>query len=306
MISKPKAIAVTSIVALVALCGVSGAKKLPSKPPSNPIPEMKMISIPAGPFLMGNSGVGNDATLASDEDSNEGPQHSVTLSAYSIGKYEVTRGQYSKFVKAGGYSKKAYWSSAGWKWKISNNRAKPAYWAAKQTWGNGKSFIQTDNHPVVGVTYYEAEAFCNWAGGHLPSEAQWEKAARWTGTHANIYPWGDDWDAEKCNNLYDHNPAGGADQPFQTAPVGSYPSGASHYGCQGMAGNVWEWCRDWHYYAYYSKSPKRDPQGPASGGYRVQRGVSWGDADGSCRCACRGFGSRPDSYDRISGFRLVR
>ncbi|MCX6343506.1 MAG: formylglycine-generating enzyme family protein [Armatimonadetes bacterium] len=305
MRSKQIAIAVTFMVALfaVTLCGACFAAKLPS----NPIPELKMISIPAGSFLMGNSGVGNDATMAGDlEDSNEMPQRSVTLRAYSIGKYEVTRGQFRKFMKAGGYLKKAYWSTAGWKWKISKKRSTPAYWAAKQTWINGKSFTQTDNHPVVGVTYYEAEAFCNWAGGHLPTEAQWERAARWTGTHANIYPWGDEWASGNCNSLCDNNSAGGGKNGYQTASVGSFPSGKSPSGCQDMAGNVWEWCKDWHNSTYYANSPKNDPQGPASGGYRVLRGGSWGDAESSCRCACRGFGSKPSESDVISGFRLAR
>ena len=132
----------------------------------------EMIYIPAGSFLMGNSGVGDDATYSF---SNELPQHSVTLSAYYIGKYEVTRGEYREFMDAGGYTTQSYWSAAGWSWKGS--RTQPDYWSASQDWGTG-TFTQTDNHPVVGVCYYEAEAFCNWAGGHLPTEAQWERAAR--------------------------------------------------------------------------------------------------------------------------------
>ncbi len=208
----------------------------------------EMIYIPAGSFLMGNSGVGDDAIYSLAW---EFPQHSVTLSGYYIGKYEVTRGEYAEFMNAGGYSTRSYWSTDGWSWKVSNNATQPCDWAAVQNWGSPGSFTQTDSSPVVGVTYYEAEAFCNWAGGHLPTEAQWEKAARWTGSHPNVYPWGDTWDAEKCNNWYDTLYPGN-----QTSPVGSYPSGASPYGCMDMAGNVWEWCQDWFGGTYYSTAKR--------------------------------------------------
>jgi formylglycine-generating enzyme required for sulfatase activity len=247
----------------------------------------EMIYIPAGSFLMGNNG------SEPDSNSNELPQHSVTLAAYSIGKYEVTRGEYRAFMTATG-------------------RAAPYYWAAVQDWESG-SFTQTDNHPVVGVTYDDAQAFCTWAGGHLPTEAQWERAARWTGTHANVYPWGDTWNQEYCNNYYDSNPAGGGYQKYQTAPVGSYSSYGSPSGCQDMAGNVWEWCKDWYGSTYYSTSPTSDPQGPTSGSYRVLRGGSWSTSgyyvSYYSRCAYRGSGDDlygPSDYHDSGGFRLVR
>ncbi len=263
----------------------------------------EMIYIPAGSFLMGNSGVGNDAAYGY---SNELPQHSVYLSGYSIGKYEVTRGEYRRFMDAGGYSNPAYWSSAGWSWKVSNSRTEPYYWAAAQDWG-GDTFTQTDSHPVVGVTYYEAEAYCAWAGGHLPTEAQWEKASRWTGSYPNVYPWGNVWDAEKCNNYYDHNSAGGGYGRYQTAPVGSYPSGASPYGLQDMAGNVWEWCQDWYSSGYYSVSPITDPQGPSSGSLRVLRGGGWYfGLDDDNRCANRDDDSPSLHWYGLGGFRLAR
>ena len=273
-----------------------------------------LIYIPAGRFLMGNSGVGDDAVYGN---SNEFPQHSVNLSGYWIGKYEVTRGEYRQFMNAGGYSNSSYWSSDGWSWRVGTGRTEPDYWAASQDWYDGcghcsYAFTQTDNHPVVGVSYYEAEAFCNWAGGHLPTEAQWEKAARWTGSHPNVYPCGDTWDAEKCNNWYDHNAAGGGYEMNQTAPVGSYPSGASPYGCQDMAGNAFERCKDWYGYSYYSQTPPggwSDPQGPVSGEHRVMRSGGWsyyGDLY-YLRCAYRnldGYGPSYDWYDY--GFRLAR
>jgi len=263
----------------------------------------EMVYIPAGSFLMGNNG--SEPYSYSDEL----PQHSVYLSGYWIGKYEVTRGEYRRFMDAGGYSSPAYWSSAGWSWKGS--RTEPRYWAAAQDWASEwgeapQPFAQTDSHPVVGVSYYEAEAYCAWAGGHLPTEAQWEKASRWTGSYPNVYPWGNAWDAENCNNWYDHNAAGGGYQRYQTAPVGSYPSGASPYGLQDMAGNVWEWCRDWYSSSYYSVSPSTDPQGPSSGSCRVLRGGSWNYVDLNNRCAGRDYGSPSGWYADDFGFRLVR
>ncbi len=252
-----------------------------------------MVWIPAGSFLMGNNGSEPYSY------SRELPQHSVYLSEYWIGKHEVTRGEYRRFMEAGGYSNSAYWSSAGWSWKVSNGRTEPYYWAADQDWGTG-TFTQTDSHPVVGVSYYEAEAFCAWAGGHLPTEAQWEKAARWTGSYPNVWPWGNVWDAEKCNNWYDHNSAGGGYQRYQTAPVGSYPSGASPYGLQDMAGNVWEWVADW-YVSYPGSTRPFD----YTGSFRVLRGGGWGSGDGGGRCAGRDDDD-PGSWNNDNGFRLVR
>jgi iron(II)-dependent oxidoreductase len=266
-----------------------------------------MIYIPAGGFQMGNSGVGDDAVNGQTD---EFPQHVVNLSGYWIGKYEVTRGEYKKFMDANGYNNPAYWSTEGWSWKVSKGRTQPDYWLpASQDWGSG-TFIQTDSYPVVGVSYYEAEAFCNWAGGHLPTEAQWEKAARWDDArlHSNVYPWGDAWDSQKCNNWYDSLYLG-----CQTAPVGSYASDASPYGCMDMAGNVLEWCKDWYSATYYSISPANDPLGPSSfdTGARVLRGGGWGSASDSgsnSRAAYRGISYYldPGSYWGDGGFRLAR
>lgn len=260
----------------------------------------QMVTIPAGSFLMGNNGSERDRY---PDDAL--PQHSVYLSAYRIGKYEVTRGEYAQFMAAGGYSNPAYWSAEGWSWRVSSSRTEPDYWAAQQNWGTG-AFTQTDNHPVVGVFYHEAEAYCNWAGGHLPTEAQWEKAARWTGSHPRVYPWGDGWDGEKCNNMEDHNSAGGGYGKEQTAPVGSYPAGMSPYGLHDMAGNVWEYCQDRFSPYYYSQTPPGgwvDPQGPSTGSRGVVRGGAY-YGDGCCYdwvilCSFRWHNSR-------GGFRICR
>ena len=275
-----------------------------------------MITIPAGPFLMGNNGHESIAP------SNELPQHQVQMSEYQIGKYEVTRGEYRRFITTGGYQNSAYWSPEGWVWRVAKNRTQPDDWAAEQNWGSPPGmFTQTDAHPVVGVTYYEAEAFCNWAtasscgGGpafHLPTEAQWEKAARWDASaptepvdlRPRVYPWGDLWDVNRCNNWSDTLFPG-----YQTAPVGSYhPLGNSPYGCKDMAGNVWEWCKDWYGSTYYSQPPPWvDPQGPSSGSARVRRGGGWRDLDYSNRCAFRNYDYPYNSTVwKYFGFRLAR
>lgn len=254
----------------------------------------EMVFIPAGSFLMGNNG------SEPYSDDVELPQHSVYLHAYYIGKYEVTRGEYRAFMDAGAYTNSSYWSTDGWNWK--GNRTEPDYWAAYQDWdglddGIG-SFVQTDSHPVVGVSYYEAEAYCNWARGYLPTEAEWEKAARWTGGHANVYPWGDTWDEQKCNNWSDS-----LYQGYQTAPVGSYPDGASPYGCQDMAGNVHEWTRDG-----FASYPESENPFDYSDIFPVMRGGDWaGSGDIRCRCANRfvyGLGGK-DKSSMYGGFRLV-
>jgi gamma-glutamyl hercynylcysteine S-oxide synthase len=288
----------------------------------------EMVTIPAGSFMMGNNGhegYGGPEEL---------PQHLVYLPTYQIGKYEVTRGEYRNFMEAGGYTNSSYWSAEGWKWKESdvidyagmygqvthtvrpNNQVKrgePEHWAAEQEWiGHGYDhprFTQTDKHPVVGVTYYEAEAYCKWAGGRLPTEAEWEKAARWDekNRRANTWPWGDTWDAEKCNNPFDHNVAGGGYKKNQSAPVGSYPSGASPYGCMDMVGNAYEWVAAWA--ISYPGNPKPYDHTQA---FRLVKGGCWDDGPLSVRCAYRDWylppssgGIGPGDSDYI-GFRVAR
>ena len=250
------------------------------KEESEPEVPSDMVLIPAGSFNMGSTVGGSE----------EQPVHAVYLDAYYIDKYEVTNGVYKEFMDAGGYSNSSYWTSDGWSWKTSNSITQPYFWN-NSTFGynatNGPSL------PVVGVSWYEAYAYANWAGKRLPTEAEWEKAAR--GTDERTYPWGEGIDSTKLN--YNGNIE-------HTTVVGSYESGKSPYGCYDMAGNVWEWCNDWYGDTYYGSSPTNNPQGPESGYSRVLRGGSWGFNDFLCRSAYRGR-LFPDGWSIYFGFRCA-
>jgi len=213
-----------------------------------PLP-MEYVDVPAGEFLMGSTveqvaAYGKECTGC--DYSIEQPQHRVYLDTFQIGKFEVTNRQYMQCVRAGA---------------CTGNSTDPA----------------KDDHPVVSVAWFEADSFCRWNGGRLPTEAEWEKAAR--GTDGRIYPWGDE--SPTCD-LANYTGCG-----KDTKPVGSTPKGASVYGAQDMAGNVWEWVNDWYDGNYYQNSPQKNPTGPDSGEYRVLRGGSWDDESWDLRAASR-------------------
>jgi formylglycine-generating enzyme required for sulfatase activity len=220
-----------------------------------------MVYVPAGEFLMGSTDDDPDAI------GDEKPRHTVHLDAFWIDETEVTNAQYRQCVEAGGCDEPDCWDN--------NDYNAP-------------------DQPVVCVTWDDARAYAAWVGGRLPTEAEWEKAAR--GTDGRIYPWGDSApDCEKANH------AGCTGRP---GAVGSYPAGASPYGGLDVAGNVWEWVADWYDAGYYDRSPLRNPPGPDSGIFRVLRGGSYNINGWAVRCAVR-LWDMPDSAYRNYGFRVA-
>lgn len=192
-----------------------------------------MVLIPAGEFIMGS-----DERLP-----DEGPQHRVNLSAYWIDVYEVTNAQYKKFIDA-------------------TRRKSPAHFR-NRTYPEGKA-----DHPVAEVTWYDADAYCTWAGKRLPTDEEWEKAAR--GTDGQMFPWGKEFDTNRANT-----PQRWAllKQEGDTMPVGSFPNGVSPYGLYDMSGNVWEWTASW-YKAYPGNTHPSESYGEQ---YKTLKGGSWWD-----------------------------
>ena len=249
------------------------------------------ILIPAGSFQMGcdsNNPAENSCNVYVWQ-TNELPLHTVTLDAYYIDKYEVTNARYQACVDAGGCTAPL---------SVRSQTRFPYYGTSTYA-----------DYPVIDVNWYQANAFCALEGKRLPTEAEWEKAARGS-SDTRKYPWGSEFDGSKLNYCdanceFDWKDAAYNDGYADTAPVGSYPSGASPYGVMDMAGNVWEWVNDWYQWDYYSQSPSANPQGPETGLSRVLRGGSWVNLDFNVRSADRGS-DFPGYWNLSIGFRCVR
>jgi formylglycine-generating enzyme required for sulfatase activity len=241
-----------------------------------------MVFVPAGEFLMGSSNADMEAIYR------EKPQHTVYLDAFWIDKYEVTNAQYKKCVDVRKCT------------KPSNERS-----FTRITYYGDPNY---DNYPVINVWWNDARTFCEWIGKRLPTEAEWEKAAR--GTDGRIYPWGSIWDGTKLNYCdrncqFDWKDKNSNDGYVDTAPVGSYSNNISPYGAMDMAGNVEEWTADWFDDYFYSNYPSRNPSGPTLGQYRVLRGGSWQDDATKVRVAFR-IGAIQDYWGVDVGFRCAQ
>ncbi|MBE9162454.1 MULTISPECIES: SUMF1/EgtB/PvdO family nonheme iron enzyme [Microcoleaceae] len=248
-----------------------------------PIPNSE-IEIPGGEFYMGS-----DAAEALD---NERSRHLCYLEAYAIDRYPVTCGQYRDFMASGGYQNPDWWSVEGWKWLKVHLVDRPLYWSENPAF---------NNHPVCGVSWYEAEAYCNFTGKRLPSEAEWEKAASWDAANQTnrTYPWGE---APPNASLCNHG-----NNLANTSPVDAFPKGASATGCCDMLGNVWEWTASTFdaYPGFESYPYKGYSQVYFDGEHRVLKGGSWATFPQAMRSSFRNW-YYPGVRQIIAGFRCAK
>ncbi|MBI4489949.1 MAG: formylglycine-generating enzyme family protein [Deltaproteobacteria bacterium] len=233
----------------------------------------EMVFIPAGEFWMGSTQEEVDMMIKECIRAwplprcrrfyeAEMPRRRVFVDQFYIDMYEVTNAQFKQFVDATGYNPPVPPWFQVWNEESGEYGGKGI---PPKKWVNPVGPKSEPNHPVVRVTWQDAEAYCKWAGKKLPTEAEWEKAAR--GTDGRRYPWGDHWEASRANSK--------ETKLGNVLPVGSYPSGLSPYGIHDMAGNVWEWVADWYDETYYQRANDKNPKGPDSGQVRVLRGGSW-------------------------------
>ncbi|GKS58248.1 hypothetical protein YTPLAS18_17750 [Nitrospira sp.] len=271
--------------------------------PATAAPSVEMVTVPAGEFTMGTP-------IGGDGFPDEAPQRLVYLSAFMIDRYEVTNEAYARFVHETGHP------------IPENNNPKATLWT---DWTTIQSIAK---HPVVNVGWLDAVAYCQWRGTRLPTEAEWEKAAR--GVDGRTYPWGNDWDLSKANSASfwagrtvdfksgadweafwikgdgaEIARAKGIRGEALTMPVGSFPQGISPYGIHDLAGNAAEWVEDWHDPNYYRVAPLSNPPGPSRGAVKAMRGGSWLKPYKSLRTADRDWGTM-DSRPSGTGFRCAK
>jgi sulfatase modifying factor 1 len=247
----------------------------PGNAPSNEVktdPKVQdMVLIPAGDFIMGS--------VDEEVNADEKPSHKVFVDSFYIDRHEVTNSQYQKFILATGHPAPFV--------------DKP--WAEPYNWKGTAYPDEKGKHPVVLVSWDDAQAYARWAGKRLPTEAEWEKAVRGN-LVSKKYPSGDQLEMSQAN--FDK----GFLRENALQPVESYPAGV--YGLHEMAGNVWEWCQDWYDEKYYKVSSGKNPAGPDGGVYRVLRGGSWVNDKEFLRCAQRGK-NVPDGKSHVVGFRCA-
>lgn len=232
---------------------------------------IEMVLIPGGKFIMGSP--------KDQGEEDEHPQHEVYLNAYYIDIHEVTNKAYKKFVDA------------------TSHRVPfvDSEWAEPYNWKNGTYPDGKGDYPVVLISWEDAQAYADYMGEKLPTEAEWEKAARGNLSEKS-YPWGEGINEKMTNYCF-------SDFPKNLLPVKMYPPNG--FGLYDMAGNVWEWCSNWYDPSCYLKGIKEDPQGPDKGYYRAYRGGAWINIDKFQRCGERGK-NVPDTQSYVIGFRCVK
>lgn len=233
-----------------------------------------MIVVPAGSFPMGVPDGDRDGGR------DEYPRHDVFVDAFAIDKFEVTNGLYLAFVKSAGH-------------RVPQNPKNPT----RNLWQGDSITESLVDRPVINVDWFDADAYCTWAGKRLPTEAEWEKAAK--GTSDRRFPWGN---VEPTAKHLNYNQRWIGEKTLM--PVGSYEAGKSPFGVYDMAGNVWEWVNDWYDAQYYEKSPKKNPKGPDAGVKKVIRGAGWQNETPTVRIFTR-VESDPMGRNESTGFRCA-
>lgn len=255
-----------------------------------------MVRVPRGSFAMGSDS-GETA---------EAPVHDVTLASFYIDRFEVTNAEFSEFAKETGHVTDAERAGIGWHWVREWRQVKGADW--RHPHGRQSSIVGLESHPVVQVSWRDSAAYCQWRGKRLPTEAEWERAARNAGGAA--YAWGDappsehgryraSYGSDQCCSTDD------GDGFEYTAPVGSFPSGRSAFGAEDMTGNVWEWVADTYGEAYYRRSPAVDPVNAEPGKQKVIRGGGWGNNPWGLRATLR-HANAPESGLSMVGLRCAK
>lgn len=282
----------TRLPVLLVLCQMNCAQQQSSE----------MVRIPGGTFTMGSGG---------GRYTDESPPHRVHVSPFLLDRYLVTNAQFAEFVGATHYVTEAERNGYGW---VFRHGARDWEKIAGADWrhpeGPGSDIAERMHHPVVQVTWNDAQAFATWTGKRLPTEAEWEFAARGS-KERQTFPWGDELmpDGKPRANFWqgiwpDTNYLD--DGYYYTSPVGRFPPNS--FGLYDIVGNVWEWCADWYDENYYTYSPAADPAGPPVGTYKVARGGSWFCSESYCggyRNAFRGRSPRSSSFNNV-GFRCAK
>lgn len=254
----------------------------------------KMVLIPGGNFMMGSG----------DDDIKEfAPWHKVYVDDFYMDVYEITNEQFARFLNS--VKPPEGKNNRRWNWVVIRNdlatEERFTWWPTEILYEDGK-YVASEGykrHPVITVSWYAADEYCRWAGKRLPTEAEWEKAAR-GGLKKKRFPWGNEIPTGGVifNRVWKDNM-----EPAPTGPAGNYfPNG---YGLYDMAGNVWEWVADWYDPSYYEKSPSDNPQGPKKGDFKVLRGGAWHNYAMALRVAIRNNESPLSTSDGV-GFRCAR